>query len=313
MRKICAFSIAILIANWTTSFGLVQTLDEGLNALSSQIAAGMTEGNKQKIAVVEFYDLDGKTTELGRYVSEELITRLFTTKKFNVVERQLLNKVIEEHKLNLSGLVDVTTAKELGKILGVDAICAGTITDLGNSVKINARLISTETGSIFAVASTEIQKDEVVRKLMGSVSPTNPKPEKTEPQGSQFEGKPLEAMNVLEGKWTRRPNTVIREVKYPNALYFNDERIVVRLLKKYKTLTMKVGVDDAAGLRGWKRFWIKDHEGTVLFEGKAMPNVEPVNVEVDIGRADWIEVNALDYNSQTPEFVRWINVGFIPN
>ena len=147
-----------------------QNLDEGLRNLASQIVEEMSEEQKQNIAVIEFSNLlDDKITELGKYVSEELITQFFVTKKFNVVERQLLNKIIYEHSLNLSGFIDEATAKELGKILGVDAICSGTITDLVSSVKINARLISTETGSVFSVASTIIIKDETVKKLMSRV------------------------------------------------------------------------------------------------------------------------------------------------
>ena len=147
-----------------------QTLDQGLESLTQQISSGMTEGNKKKIAVVEFSDLDGKITEFGKYLSEELITKLFKTKMFNVIERQLLNKVLEEHKLNYTGLIDDKTAKEIGKVLGVDAICSGTVTDLITTVKINTRIIDTETGSLFAVASASIQKDEAVKKLMGKVS-----------------------------------------------------------------------------------------------------------------------------------------------
>lgn len=90
------------------------------------------------------------------------------TKKFDVIERQLLSKLLEENKLTLSGLIDETTAKQIGKILGVDAICSGTITDLGNTVKINARLISTETGALFAVASVAIIKDKSIVNLMNN-------------------------------------------------------------------------------------------------------------------------------------------------
>lgn len=109
-----------------------------------------------------------------------MITRLFITKKVEVVERQLLVKVLEEHKLNMTGVVDPTSAKELGKILGVDAIASGTITDLGTSVKLNARLITTETGKIFAVASVEILKDEKIRKLMVKVPDNKREDTKTE-------------------------------------------------------------------------------------------------------------------------------------
>ena len=84
-----------------------QTLDDGLSKLSEQISSGMTESNKKKIAVIEFSDLDGKITEFGKYVSEELITRLFITKKFQVVERQLLNKVLDEYVVDIrSEIID---------------------------------------------------------------------------------------------------------------------------------------------------------------------------------------------------------------
>lgn len=145
-----------------TQGGLNQRIDE----LSQQIATEMAEQQKTTIAVIEFTDLQGNVTDLGRFIAEELITRLFQTKQFKVIERQLLNKVLSEQDLSLTGIIDPTSAKALEKILGVDAIASGTITDLAQSLRVNARLISTETGEIFAVASTEIFKDESVMMLL---------------------------------------------------------------------------------------------------------------------------------------------------
>jgi hypothetical protein len=73
--------------------------------------------------------------------------------------------VIAEQKLTLTGIIDPASAKKLGSLLGVDAIVSGTVTDLAQSLSVNARLISTETAEIFAVASTEIFKDDSVRAL----------------------------------------------------------------------------------------------------------------------------------------------------
>lgn len=147
-------------------------LDVQLSNLTQQIINSLTETRKSKIAVIEFSDIKGNVTDFGRYVSEELITRLFLTKKFEVIERQLLNKVMEEHKLTTTGLIDENSAKQLGKILGVDAIASGSITDLGESLKINARLISTETGQIFSVAAVEVVKDKKVEKLLTVITQT---------------------------------------------------------------------------------------------------------------------------------------------
>lgn len=146
------------------------TLDQRLAELSKQISDGLTENQKQTIAVVEFVDLEGRVTNFGRFVAEELITRLYQTKKFKVIERQLLNKIVAEQKLSLAGMIDQASAQKLGKLLGVDAIASGTVTDLGKSLRVNARLISTNTGEVFAVAATEIAKDDSVNALMGAIS-----------------------------------------------------------------------------------------------------------------------------------------------
>lgn len=134
--------------------------------LTQQITREMSENQKRTVAVVEFVDLNGRVTDFGRFLAEELITRLYQTRKFKVIERQLLNKIISEQKLSLTGVVDPASAKQLGKLLGVEAIVSGTVTNLAQSVRVNARLISTETGEIFAAASTEIFKDESVTGLM---------------------------------------------------------------------------------------------------------------------------------------------------
>ena len=142
------------------------TLDSKLGDLVSQIVTSLSQNQKSKVAVIEFSDIQGKVTNLGRYFAEELTTRLYLTGKFEVIERQLLNKILREHQFSLSGIIDENSAVELGKILGVDAIATGSITDLGSNVKVNARLISAESGKLFSVASVKIYKDDTIRKLL---------------------------------------------------------------------------------------------------------------------------------------------------
>lgn len=159
----------IMLVMFSNSFAQ-GSLDQRINELSQQISKEMSDYNKKKIAIIEFSDLDGNVTNFGKYVSEELITKLYLTKKFKVIERQLLNKIIAEQKLSLTGMIDPNSAKKLGKVLGVDAIVSGTIADLAQSLKVNARMLNTETGEIFAAASVEILKDESVSKLLSSAT-----------------------------------------------------------------------------------------------------------------------------------------------
>src|SRR5215210_1009117 len=141
-------------------------LNKRVDELGQQIAGKMAARQKTTVAVVEFTDLQGNVTDFGRFLAEELVTRLGDMEKFRVIERQLLTKIITEQKLSLTGVVDPASAKQLGKILGVDAIVSGTMTNLAQSVRVNARLISTETGEVFATAAADIFKDESVTGLL---------------------------------------------------------------------------------------------------------------------------------------------------
>src|SRR5688572_26299538 len=71
-------------------------LDQRVSELSHQIAGKMSAKQKTTVAVVEFTDLQGNVTDLGRFLAEELITRLGDLEKFKVIERQLLTKIITE-------------------------------------------------------------------------------------------------------------------------------------------------------------------------------------------------------------------------
>jgi hypothetical protein len=87
--------------------------------------------------------------------------------KFEVVERRQLLKLVEELSLGQMGLIEEKSLKEMGRVLGVDAIVTGSMTDLGKSIKVNARMISVESAKVVAVAATDIPQTGVVVDLMG--------------------------------------------------------------------------------------------------------------------------------------------------
>jgi len=142
-------------------------LDKQIDILAQQIISSLEVQKTNKIAVIEFPNLEGNVTGLGKYLEEELTTRLFRTGKFQIIERQLMNKMMEEQKLSATGLIDEKTASKFGRILGVDALATGTLAELHTSVKANARLIAVETGTVFAVASVNIPINKEVEVLLG--------------------------------------------------------------------------------------------------------------------------------------------------
>lgn len=229
-----------VLTDWikTLSVEIKITLSTQLDKLTNQIMGSLNQNQKNKIAIMEFVDMQGNVSNLGKYISEELTTRLYRTGKFEVIERQLLDKIIQEQKISLSGIVDENSAVELGKILGVDAIATGTISDLGISVKINARLISAESGKLFSVASVEIPKDDKVKVLLSenvastaTVSATSRT--KAQPASSQTVKKDGYVFELLEARLEDK--TAICKLRVTNTTE-EDKEFEVTLGWQYNTM-----------------------------------------------------------------------------
>lgn len=112
---------------------------------------------KNKIAVLDF-QMQGKqyqNSDMGAIVAEWLITALVKEGRFDVIERRLLQKILTEHQLAMSGVVDDKSISELGQILGVKIIISGAVLHFQNIIEANARIIDVSNGSIIAAESAK--------------------------------------------------------------------------------------------------------------------------------------------------------------
>lgn len=90
--------------------------------------------NLHLIAVLPFDDGSIKQTwgekyNLGKGVADELVTALLATNRFRLIERAEIEKVLDEQDLEKDGVIDPTTAAKIGKILGVQYLIIGRITE----------------------------------------------------------------------------------------------------------------------------------------------------------------------------------------
>ncbi|MBW1821474.1 MAG: hypothetical protein JRI92_06875, partial [Deltaproteobacteria bacterium] len=110
----------------------------------------IAEKDKFKIAVMEFKSLNpgAKNTSLGSMIAEMFTTEVVNNNSFKIVEREQLNKILGELQIGQSGVLDTTDAQKLGKILGAGAIITGSVMKMGDSLRIDARIIEVETGII---------------------------------------------------------------------------------------------------------------------------------------------------------------------
>lgn len=120
--------------------------------------------------------------DVGKGVSDLVVTDLVKDGTYSVIERKLLDQVLKEQDFTNSERANPTTAAKIGKVLGVNAIIVGSITQFGFDDKdfklggvggslggfgfgglgkkkskaivvVDARMIDTTTGEILAVAS----------------------------------------------------------------------------------------------------------------------------------------------------------------
>jgi|PlaIllAssembly_1097288.scaffolds.fasta_scaffold47279_3 curli biogenesis system outer membrane secretion channel CsgG len=85
--------------------------------------------------------------EIGEGMRQMLTTALFKTRRFAVVERELLDEVMKEQDLATSGRVQQGAGAATGGILGADLIIAGAVTEFvadAVTVKAGGEVMGTE-------------------------------------------------------------------------------------------------------------------------------------------------------------------------
>lgn len=161
-----AFLVAALFL--VMSFPLVaMAFEKEVNDLSQRMSEKIVQAGKKRVAVVDFTDLGGRTTELGRFLAEEFSVAIASSGKgFEVVDRTHLKSIIQEHKLSATGLIDPSTARKLGKIAGVEALITGTITPFGDSVRLSVKVLDTATAKVIAAERGNIAKTQAIQELL---------------------------------------------------------------------------------------------------------------------------------------------------
>ncbi len=92
------------------------------------------KGPKLRVGIVEFVNKSSYGAgRLGTSASDILTTELFKTGAFIVVERAQLRQVLGEQALGQSGAVNPETAAQAGRVLGLNALVTGSISQFGVS------------------------------------------------------------------------------------------------------------------------------------------------------------------------------------
>jgi curli biogenesis system outer membrane secretion channel CsgG len=118
----------------TTGFVLLATL---------LVAPGEAQ-QKRRVAVINFdyatvqsgvAALFGSNQDIGKGIADLMVDKLVQDGTFSVIERKQLDKILAEQNFSNSDRADANTAAKIGRVLGVNAIIVGSITQFGRDDK----------------------------------------------------------------------------------------------------------------------------------------------------------------------------------
>jgi curli biogenesis system outer membrane secretion channel CsgG len=161
---------------------------------------------KKRVAIIDFdyatvhssvSAIWGTNVDVGKGICDLLVEKLVSGAVYSVIERRALDRILAEQNFSNSDRANPATAAKIGKILGVDAIVMGSITQFGRDdkntsvggfgavtgrfgiggvgrreakavVDISARLIDTDTAEILAVAHGKGESKRSGTTLLGA-------------------------------------------------------------------------------------------------------------------------------------------------
>ena len=186
MKQIIRFVGVASLLGAVAAVGVVANIA----AQTSPSGAAAASGRKVRVAVMDFEyatvhsyvsAIFGRDVDIGKGVTDLLVTYLVKDGGYSVIERKTLDKILAEQNFSNSDRADPSSAAKIGKLLGVDAIIVGSITQFGNDTKntgiggvgaglgkvgiggfgqkeskaivgLNARVVNIDTAEILAVA-----------------------------------------------------------------------------------------------------------------------------------------------------------------
>lgn len=132
---------------------------------------------KKRVAVARFQDKSGSGwNNIGDGVADMLVTALVKSGKFVVLEREEMEKIIQEQQFSNSAMVTPETATKVGKLLGVELLVIGSVSEFGTKqssvggnvplfggslttkkarAAVDIRLVNVTTGEILAAEKEE--------------------------------------------------------------------------------------------------------------------------------------------------------------
>jgi curli biogenesis system outer membrane secretion channel CsgG len=205
------FAVAVMLTPSVWAQDQSQTTSSSGAAAAPAAAPGQSatpapaQGRKKRVAIFDFdygtvhsssSAMFGSDVDVGKGISDLLVKYLVTDGTYSVIERKAMDKILTEQNFSNSDRANPNSAAKIGKLLGVDAIVVGIITEFGSETKntnvggnggnwggygiggfghkktkaevaIDARIVDIDTAEILGVASGKGESKRESTSLLG--------------------------------------------------------------------------------------------------------------------------------------------------
>jgi TolB-like protein len=132
--------------------------------LTSELIKITRVGSPLAVAIIPL-ETNGTNSQISSMILDKLITNLVKKRRFKVIEREFLEKIINEQSLGMTGIVDEASAINAGKVIGAEAIIMGKQSELNGDLHISVRVIDVETSETITANEIVSLKDELERSM----------------------------------------------------------------------------------------------------------------------------------------------------
>ena len=135
---------ALILGTLFVSFADAQAPAPAAAPAAAAGAPAPAQGRKKRVAVFDFDYATvqsasaaafGTNVDVGRGMADLTVKYLVQDGTYSVIERKAMDKILAEQNFSNSDRANPTSAAKLGKLLGVDAIIVGSVTQFGNDTK----------------------------------------------------------------------------------------------------------------------------------------------------------------------------------
>jgi curli biogenesis system outer membrane secretion channel CsgG len=204
-QKVCLLALSVFICVAGSNVMAASPRPPQATGAAQTSAAPPAQGRRKRVAIFDFdyatvhagvAGIFGQDVDIGKGISDLLVTYLVKDGSYSVIERKAMDKILAEQNFSNSDRANPNSAAKIGKLLGVDAIIVGSITQFGNETKntnvgggggnwggfgvggfghkkskaivaLTARIVDIDTGEILAVAEGKGESARESTSMLG--------------------------------------------------------------------------------------------------------------------------------------------------